>query len=761
MTDPRARHQELVQEIEAHRHAYYELDQPTVSDGEYDALERELRDLEARWPELATPESPTQTVGGETSPDLTTYRHRERMMSLDNAFSLEDVEAWLARVEADAGVQRIVCEPKIDGLSISLTYEQGVLVRAVTRGDGTTGEVVTHNVPGIAGIPQTLSGSPIPAAVEVRGEVFMPIAEFGPLNERLQEAHAKDMESARIPRDFVPLANPRNTAAGTLRRKVPDPDARQKEVDKVIRPLAVTTYALGRLDWGDSEPDARVASQHGIYEVLRDWGLPVSEHARVVEGMADLGAYLRDLEARRHDLVHEIDGAVLKVDDRGVQAELGATSRAPRWAIAYKFPPEEVHTRLLEIRVGVGRTGRVTPYAVMEPVTVAGSTVRQATLHNQDVVRAKGVRIGDVVILRKAGDVIPEILGPVAALADDGYPREDFAMPSRCPECDTPLRPMKEGDVDLRCPNAESCPAQVRGRVEHIGSRGGLDIEVLGEIAAAALTDPLEPAEPPLRSEAGLFDLTLEDLVPIKVVVRDPDTGMPREDRDGKVKVRAPFQKVVKQYPPEAEGLSVAERRAAKITQIEVVTPGAQAVKLLEELEKAKSQPLWRVIVSLSIRHVGPVAARVLADRFGSMDAIRGATVEELAEVEGVGGVIAESVLAWFDEPWHVEIVERWAAAGVRMADVRSDTTATAPQTLEGLTIVATGSLEGFTRDSVKEAIISRGGKAAGSVSKNTDYVVLGANAGSKAAKAEALGVPMLDEAQFVRLLEGGSAALA
>jgi DNA ligase (NAD+) len=477
---------------------------------------------------------------------------------------------------------------------------------------------------------------------------------------------------------------------------------------------------------------------------------------------------------------------VVKIDEIAVQRRLGSTSRAPRWAIAYKYPPEEVNTRLLAIQVGVGRTGRATPYAVMEPVLVAGSTVRQATLHNQDVVRAKGVRIGDVVVLRKAGDVIPEILGPVPAAADDGYPRHDFVMPTHCPDCGTELRPMKEGDVDLRCPNARSCPAQVRGRVEHIGSRGGLDVEGLGEVGAAALTQPLEPADPPLDTEAALFSLTLDELLPIRVVVRDPETGLPRAydgvgesavipTADGATftaKVLRPFQRIVERtYPPGTEHLTPAERRKAGVRKdFPVYGPAKTAQVLLDELDRAKTKELWRQLVALNIRHVGPVAARALADWFGSLDAIRAATREDLAAVEGVGPVIADELLAWFEVDWHVEIVEAWARAGVRFAtpghpgpeamaaQAAAGLGPTGP--LAGLTVVVTGGLEGFTRDGAKEAIIAAGGKSAGSVSKKTDYVVVGENAGSKAAKAEALGLPVLDEAGFVLLLAQGPAAL-
>jgi DNA ligase (NAD+) len=724
----RVRHAALVQEIEEHRARYYGDDAPTISDGEYDALEREARDIEARFPELIEPESPTQTVGNAgVQTGFASERHRERMMSLDNAFSIDDVTAWFERVTKDAGPQPVVCEPKIDGLSISLTYVDGVLERALTRGDGTTGEVVTANVRTIAGIPQQLlewkrearvesdskgrlsfdilssdesERNSIPAVVEIRGEVFLPVKDFERLNEDL------------LAEGKAPYANPRNTAAGSLRQKDPTVTA--------TRPLALTTYALGILDWGDVQPDPRIDSQHGIYEVLRDWGLPVSVHAKVVNGVGEVEDYLRDLEAKRHSLTHEIDGAVLKVDDRAVQAELGSTSRAPRWAIAYKFPPEEVHTTLERIEVGVGRTGRVTPYGVMTPVTVAGSTVTYATLHNFHEVVRKGVLIGDTVVLRKAGDVIPEIVGPVVA-ARIGT---EFAWvpPTVCPSCATELVEQKEGDKDMRCPNAQSCPAQIIDRIAFIGSRGVLDVEVLGEKAAAALIEAGV-----LVNEAGLFGIGEDALKRARLFTLDVDEKLSKAQRDA----------------------GEEPRQAGDLTR--------NASKLLDELAKARTQPLWRVLLGLSIRHVGPTASRALAGSFGSMDAIRGASDAELADVEGVGPVIADAVKAWFAEQWHVDIVDAWAAAGVRMEDEKDESI---PQTLAGLTIVATGSLEGFTRDGVKEAIISHGGKAASSVSKNTDYVVVGANSGSKAAKAEELGVPVLDEAAFEALLAGGSAAV-
>ncbi|MBN2176755.1 MAG: NAD-dependent DNA ligase LigA [Demequinaceae bacterium] len=689
--DPRARHAELVQEIEAHRAAYYERDQPTVSDAEYDALERELRELEAMHPELAEPDSPSHTVGGAVATGFASVRHRERMMSLDNAFDLKDVAAWLDRIEKGGGPRELVCEPKIDGLSISLTYEDGILTQGVTRGDGTTGEDVTANIKTIAGLTHRLDRerAPVPSIVEIRGEVYLPVAAFDELNTALAEEGK------------ATYANPRNTAAGSLRQKDPKVTA--------TRPLAITTYALGALEWGAAIPDPRAETQIGAYALLADWGLPVSDLTETHAGIAAIEGYLNRLEARRHSLVHEIDGAVLKVNDRAAQRLLGATSRAPRWALAYKFPPEEVTTRLEDIRVGVGRTGRVTPYGVMTPVTVAGSTVAFATLHNADEVRRKGVLIGDTVVLRKAGDVIPEIVTAVVA-ARTGTERE-WIMPTSCPSCGTTLARQKEGDVDLRCPNAEKCRGQIVDRIGFIGSRGAFDIEVLGDKAAAALVEAGV-----LDDEGGLFDLTETDLKRVPLFTLDQDS--------------------------KKDGVS---RRAGDVS--------TNGLKLLENLEAAKARPLWRVLVALSIRHVGPTAARALASAFGSLDAIRAADEVTLSAVDGVGPVIARSVQEWFGVPWHARIVERWGAAGVRMVDERGDA---GERTLEGLAIVVTGSLQGFSREGATEAIVARGGKASSSVSKNTDFVVVGENAGSKAAKAEELGVPILDEAGFTRLLENG-----
>jgi DNA ligase (NAD+) len=527
--------------------------------------------------------------------------------------------------------------------------------------------------------------------------------------------------------------------------------------------LSMYVHGIGAWVQGDDAPP-RLTNQSDYYDLFASWGLPMSPHTRVVDDADAVVAYVEEYGERRASIEHELDGVVVKVDDLAQHDELGATSRAPRWAIAYKYPPEEVHTKLLDVRVGVGRTGRVTPYAVMEPVRVAGSTVTFATLHNQEVVRAKGVLIGDTVVLRKAGDVIPEVLGPVLAeRPDDAHP---FEMPTACPECGTELRAMKEGDIDLRCPNARSCPAQVRGRVEHIGSRQGLDIEVLGEVTAAALTQPDEPEQPPLVTEAALFDLTLDELVPIVVTVRDADTGEPRVDADGEPRRRTPFRVVkAKTYAPEAEGMTAAERRKAGFKKdVPVYGASTQAQKLLDELEKAKTKELWRLLVSLNIRHVGPVAARALADWFGSLDAIRAASVEELSAVEGVGGIIAESIVAWLDVDWHLEIIDRWSAAGVQWSIPGHPGPGAREEVegpLTGLTIVATGTLEGFTREGAKEAIIAAGGKAAGSVSKKTDFVAAGPGAGSKLTKAEELGIPVLDADGFRLLLEGGPDAVA
>ena len=691
---------ELVDLINRHRRAYYEGNTVLVSDADYDALLHELELLETQHPELITGDSPTQTVGGSASQTFAPVEHLERMMSLDNVFSHEELTDWCARVEA--GTQ-FLCELKIDGLAINLRYINGELVSAATRGDGVVGEDVTANVKTIKGIPHRLSGSDYPAVVEVRGEIFYGLADFARLNAGLVAAGK------------APFANPRNSASGSLRQK----DA----AVTASRPLQMLVHGVGA--W----TDAPVLAQSQLYELLKGWGLPTSDRYRVVSTPAEVLAYIDEFQAKRHQLEHEIDGVVVKVDNLAHQRQLGFTSRAPRWAIAYKYPPEQVNTKLVDIRIGVGRTGRATPYAVVEPVKVAGSVVEFATLHNQDVVKAKGVLIGDTVVLRKAGDVIPEILGPVIELRDGS--ERAFVMPANCPDCGAPLAPASEGDIDLRCTNTRSCPAQLRERIAYLGSRGVLDIEALGYVAACALTQPIEPAIPPLTSEAGLFSLTLEDLLPIKSLVLDPDTGLPKLNDDGTPKVVEFFAK--------KDG-----------------TPAEVALKLLRNLEEVKTRPLWRFLTALSIRHVGPVAARALAAHFGSFDRIFSASVEELSQVDGVGPTLAQSIVDWISVDWHREIIEAWRAAGVQLeipGHQGPGAVAAAEGIFTGMSIVATGSLKLFTREQIEEAIISNGGKAASSVSKKTSFVVAGENAGSKLAKAEELGVEVIDEDEFVRRL--------
>jgi DNA ligase (NAD+) len=710
----REEYENLADLVRKYRFAYYQEDEPLVSDAEFDNLFRRLEEIEALHPELVSNDSPTQEVGGEVSAAFASVEHLQRMYSLEDVFSLEELEAWIAK--AEAGVVKLgngtagptwLTELKIDGLAVNLLYRDGKLVRAATRGDGYTGEDITHNVLTIKEIPQQLSGDNFPAEMEVRGEVFIPSQAFAEFNEALIEAGK------------APLANPRNAAAGSLRQKDPAETAK--------RPLRMYVHGIG------AREGLETASQSDTYRQLAAWGLPTSPYFELLGSLKEVLDFIKRYGDKRHSLTHEIDGIVVKVDDFATQRALGYTSRVPRWAVAYKYPPEEVHTKLLDIAVNVGRTGRVTPYGVMEPVKVAGSTVEMATLHNQEVVKAKGVKIGDIVVLRKAGDVIPEIVGPVLALRDQQDPPvRDFVMPTECPACGTPLAPAKEGDVDIRCPNARSCPAQLRERVFHVAGRGAFDIEALGWEAAIALTQPAEPDVPPLASEAGLFDLTPESLAEVRI----------RREKRSKGVATGEFELVPYFY----------SKGSAKSPS----KPTATTEKLFKELEKAKTQPLWRVLVALSIRHVGPRASRALATSFGTMDAIRKASEEELAHVDGVGPTIAAALKEWFAEDWHVEIIDRWAAAGVRMADERDESM---PRTLEGLTLVVTGSLPNFSRDEAKEAILMRGGKAAGSVSKNTSYVVAGESAGTKLDKAEQLGVPVLDEDGFRDLLANGPAA--
>ncbi|MGW0993101.1 NAD-dependent DNA ligase LigA [Streptomyces sp. NPDC002520] len=710
--EAREKHAHLAEQVEEHRFRYYVKDAPVVSDAEFDRLLKALEALEAEYPELRTPDSPTQKVAGSYATEFTAVEHRERMLSLDNTFNDEELAAWADRIARELGDQEyhFLCELKVDGLAVNLTYEHGRLTRAATRGDGRTGEDITPNVRTIAEIPDRLHGEDVPDLVEIRGEVYFPMEKFEELNARLVAAGDK------------PFANPRNAAAGSLRQKDPRVTA--------TRPLHMVVHGIGAL-----EGFTGMTRLSQAYDLLKTWGLPTSTHNRVVDDLDGVRQFIAYYDGEnRHSVEHEIDGAVIKLDEIRLQGRLGSTARAPRWAIAYKYAPEEVNTKLIDIKVGVGRTGRVTPYAQVEPVTVAGSEVEFATLHNQEVVKAKGVLIGDTVVIRKAGDVIPEILGAVVDLRD-GTERE-FVMPSECPECGTPLRPMKEGDIDLRCPNARTCPAQLRERVAYLAGRECLDIENFGAVAAAALTRPLEPATAPLVDEGDLFDLTVDKLLPIKAYVLDPDSGLPKRDpKTGEEKVVTVF----------------ANQKGE---------PKKNTLALLENIEAAKTRPLARFLNGLSIRHVGPVAAQALAREFRSIDRIEAASQEELSNTDGVGPIIAAALKDWFAEEWHREIVRKWKAAGVPLED-ESTGEEEGPRPLEGLTVVVTGTLENFTRDGAKDALQGQGAKVTGSVSKKTAFVVVGDNPGSKYDKAMQLKVPVLNEAGFAVLLEQGPEAAA
>ncbi|MEU8888771.1 NAD-dependent DNA ligase LigA [Streptomyces sp. NPDC048442] len=723
--EAREKHARLAEQIEEHRFRYYVNDQPVVSDAEFDKQLRSLQALEEEYSELRTPDSPTQKVAGAYETEFTAVQHRERMLSLDNAFDDEELAAWAERVAGElTGIEyHLLCELKVDGLAVNLTYEKGRLTRAATRGDGRTGEDITPNVRTISQIPQRLSGDRIPDLVEIRGEVYFPMEAFGELNARLVESGDK------------PFANPRNAAAGSLRQKDPRVTA--------SRPLRMVVHGIGAREGFDIDRLSHA------YELLKEWGLPTAGQNRVVDSLDGVREFIAYIGKNRHSVVeHEIDGVVIKLDEIPLQGRLGSTSRAPRWAIAWKFAPEEVNSKLINIRVGVGRTGRVTPYAQVEPVTVAGSEVEFATLHNQEVVKKKGVLIGDTVVLRKAGDVIPEILGPVVDLRD-GTERE-FVMPAECPECGTALRPMKEGDIDLRCPNARSCPAQLRERLFYLAGRKCLDIEALGEESVRALTQPDEGPRA-LTSEADLFDLKAEDLKGVRMWRTDTRKGAAEGDR-----VLAPYfyaQEKQKQ-PKKGEPVPPREMRPKELDSLKENTR-----KLLDELEKAKSMPLARVITGLSIRHVGPVAAEALAREFRSLQRIQDASEEELSGVDGVGGTIAASLREWFSVDWHQEILAKWRKAGVRMEEEGADEDR-GPRPLEGLTVVVTGTLEKYTRDGAKESLQNLGAKVTGSVSKKTSFVVVGDSPGSKYDKAMQLKVPVLNEEGFgVLLAEGPEAA--
>lgn len=779
------RHLELSAHIDQLRYEYYDALENTdgsapelsTSDAEYDLLFEELKALEKGYPALVTPSSPTQTVGGTRTNTFAPVPHDIPMLSLDDVFSVEETHAWYDRCCRTLGVENpsVVAEVKVDGLAISILYVDGVYTRAATRGDGRVGEDVTANVRTIANIPHRLKGENIPHRVEVRGEVFFPIDDFHTYNKAREKAGEKL---------FV---NARNAAAGSLRQK----DA----AETAKRPLAMICHGIGSYEGATIEPD----SQHEWYDLLESWGLPVSPYNRTVSSHTEIDQVIAHYGQRRHELFHEIDGMVFKIDSRSAQRSLGTTSRAPRWACAYKYPPVEVHTRLLDIRTQVGRTGRVTPYAVMEKVLVSGSYVSSATLHNQDEVRRKGVLIGDTVILRKAGDVIPEIVGPVEKLRDGS--ERPFVMPATCPSCDTPLAPAKEGDVDLRCPNQATCPAQITQRLSFLGGRSAFDVEGLGDESALALTQPeanrsevlsaLVAGEPVL-----LPPLEDEDVPPVVMLPREekrdhasliadaeallPPSRHPVVTSEAQIfaldihqladvytwkRGSAPLA-VSAQYGVEEVWRAVRSfwstgrrKQNGEFRKNQETRPSKDALTMLEELEKAKKQPLWRVLNALSIRHVGPTSAQALADHFQSLQSLRAASVEEIAQVDGVGEIVAQSIVEWFSVGWHADIVDAWADAGVRMEDEAGEQ---AEQTLEGLTIVISGTMPGYDREGAKAAVIARGAKAAGSVSKKTSLLVAGPGAGSKLAKAETLGVPVIDEQRFALLLEKGlDAALA
>ena len=668
---------DLCEVINNHNIDYHVKDKPTITDGEFDALLIELKELEAAHPEFKLPDSPSDLVGGGFATHFQQADHLEKMMSLDNVFDAAELTNWFERIAKTSTTNTWLCEVKVDGLAINLLYEKGKLTKALTRGNGVTGEDVTLNIRTIKTIPHELKGKNLPDILEVRGEVFFPIEAFNEFND-LQEELGKER-----------FANPRNAAAGSLRQKDPRVTA--------SRPLSMVVHGIG------AATGITFESQSAAYELLKGFGLPTSTRYKLVKSVKEVSDFVSYYADHRHDIEHEIDGIVIKVNEIPIQAELGFTARAPKWAIAYKYPPEEVTTKLLDIKVSVGRTGRVTPFAFMEPVKVAGSTVTNATLHNAEEVVRKGILIGDTVLIRKAGDVIPEVLGPVVAKRNGS--EKPFVMPTKCPDCGSKLRAITEGDVDIRCPNTQSCPAQLRERIYYIGSRVALDIDVLGyEAATALLEDKL------IIDESDLFALTEKDLAKSQFFLK----------KDGSL--------------------------------------GLNVEKFLKGLEAAKAKPLWRILVSLSIRHVGPTAAQALAKSFGSISAIAAASESELSETDGVGEVIAKSIIEWFAIHWHQEIISKWEKAGVQLVEVARESTE--PQTLTGLTLVVTGSLEDFTRDGVSEVIALHGGKTSASVSKKTDYVIAGEAAGSKLAKAEEFGVRVLNESEFKILLADGPTAL-
>ncbi|HEY7105859.1 MAG TPA: NAD-dependent DNA ligase LigA [Acidimicrobiia bacterium] len=662
--DVAARASSLAEMIRYHRERYYS-DEPEIADAEYDELERELRGLEEQFPQLAEG-SPLAEVGGFVASTFAPVRHDSRMFSLDNAFDRDELLAWEGRIERTVGSGvRFVGEPKLDGLAISLLYVDGRLVRAATRGDGETGEDVTANVQTIAPIPHQMSGGDIADRVEVRGEVFMPLAAFEELNRRQGEA------GERL------FANPRNAAAGSLRQK----DARIT----ASRDLAFFAYQLGVQRGG---PALRTHQETLAW--LRDVGLPVNDHIQVLDDIERVYEFCERMLESRHSFGYDIDGAVVKVDDLAQRNELGFTSKAPRWAIAFKFPPEEKTTLLRNIMVSIGRTGRATPFAQLEPVFVGGSTVGLATLHNEDEVARKDVRVGDTVIVRKAGDVIPEVVGPVVAKRRRGARKWKF--PTECPVCGQPLVRL-EGEANHHCVNVD-CPAQRVQRIVHFASRSAMDIEGLGEERVRQFVDA------GLLHDAGdVYSLTVDRLVPL-------------------------------------------ERIGDRSAQL-----------LVDAVDASRRQSLARLLVGLGISHIGPAAAATLASEIGSLDAIAGASVDELAAVEGVGGIIAESVGTFFANERNRGVIEKLRAAGVNFEGPPRAEVSAEQQTLAGLTFVITGTLDGFSRDEATAEIVARGGKVTGSVSKKTHFVLAGESPGTKLAKAEQLGVDVIDEARFRELL--------
>lgn len=782
MDEARSRWQELVDAINDARVRYYDQDQPTIADGDYDALYRELEELEARYPALATPDSPTATVGGSPQVAFAPVAHATQMASLEDVFSYEELGAWIKRVEGRWTEERIsmTAEVKVDGLAVNLHYENGLLTQAATRGDGFVGEDVTANVRTIASIPLRLLGDTHPRVIDVRGEVYFRVADFERVNEERLAAGE---------RTFV---NPRNAAAGSLRRKDAEQTARL--------PLSFVAHGIGQVMWedagqpGDSgklgdagEPD--LDTQEKWYAQLHDWGIPVGKHTQIIDSSAAAIGVIEEFGEKRHAFEHEIDGVVFKVNDLWRQRQMGSTSRTPRWAVAYKYPPEEAFTRLLDIQVQVGRTGRVTPFAIFQKVLVAGSHLQHATLHNGPEIKRKGILIGDLIVVRKAGDVIPEVVGPV--MADRDGSERAFTMPTHCPSCGTLLAPAKEGDVDLRCPNAAGCPAQITERLIHLGSRGALDVQGLGAEAAVALTQPEMGRQTVATALVGGNKVFLEDGTALELsrdetrthgeLFEDAEALLPPAQLptlhsskeifnlgEGDVKDIFVWRPVRKEgratgdyqqtrfFWTSAWSKKTSTKAGQKITRMEpaVSKPRKNLKEMLGQLEGAKDQPLWRFLVALSIRHVGPTAAQALAAKYGSIEAIAAADVDDLAQTEGVGGVIAQSVYDWLRVGWHQEIIDAWQQAGAPLADEGEGEDV--PQTLSGLSIVISGAMPGHDRESAKAAVIARGGKATSSVSKRTDLVVAGPGAGSKVSKAEALGVPVISQDLFDTLLREG-----